>query len=51
MSTLVPLDYAFIVSYFLGLIGIAIYFSRQQTDTETYFVGGRSVPCGRWACR
>jgi solute:Na+ symporter, SSS family len=44
MSTLSPIDYAIIASYFLALIGVAAYFSKRQTTTEAYFVGGRSVP-------
>jgi SSS family solute:Na+ symporter len=44
MHSLALIDYLVILSYFLALIGIAAYFSRQQTTTEIYFVGGRSIP-------
>src|SRR3990170_4535237 len=44
MNGLAPIDYVVIVSYFVALVGIAGYFSRKQTTTEVYYVGGRSVP-------
>ena len=36
------IDIATIIFYMLALIGMGIYFSRKNTDTEEYFVGGRS---------
>lgn len=44
MNGLAPIDYVVIASYFVALIGIAAYFSRKQTTTEVYYVGGRAVP-------
>ncbi|TVS11155.1 MAG: hypothetical protein EA424_24185 [Planctomycetaceae bacterium] len=36
------LDVLAIVVYLGGMIGIALYFARRNTNTEEYFVGGRS---------
>ncbi len=36
------LDITTIILYMLALVGMGIYFSRKNTDTEAYFVGGRS---------
>jgi len=30
--------------YLLGVLGAGLYFSRQQTKSEDYFVGGRKMP-------
>ncbi|MGZ0655430.1 sodium:solute symporter family transporter [Coraliomargarita sp. W4R53] len=38
------LDYLVIAAYFAITIGIGIYCSRKNTDTEEYFLGGRSFP-------
>lgn len=38
------LDYAVLVVYFAMLIGMGIYFSRREKDTETFFLGGRKIP-------
>ncbi len=37
-----PLDIAALVAYLLLITGIGFYFSRKNTSTEEYFVGGRS---------
>ncbi len=37
------IDWAVVLIYALALIGIGFYYSRRQTTTEEYFVGGRSV--------
>ena len=37
-----PLDIAALVAYLLLITGIGFYFSRKNTNTEEYFVGGRS---------
>jgi SSS family solute:Na+ symporter len=44
MHGLAIIDYLIVASYFVALIGVATYFSRQQTTTEVYYVGNRSVP-------
>ena len=36
------LDITTLVVYMLALVGMGIYFSRKNTTTEQYFVGGRS---------
>ena len=38
------LDYLVIGLYFAVTIGIGVYFSRKNTDTEEYFLGGRAFP-------
>jgi len=38
------LDYAAIIFYFAILIGIGIYFSRHESNTEDFFLGGRKIP-------
>jgi SSS family solute:Na+ symporter len=37
-------DYVVIVGYFLAMILIGVYFSRQQKSGEEYFIAGRSMP-------
>ncbi len=38
------LDYVVVGVYLLGVLGVGVYFSRQQTRSEDYFVGGRKMP-------
>lgn len=38
------LDYAVVGVYFAAMIAMGAYFSRGETNTETFFLGGRSVP-------
>jgi len=38
------LDFAVILAYMAGLFALGIYFSRQQTSKEAYFLGDRKVP-------
>jgi SSS family solute:Na+ symporter len=38
------LDYAAIVAYLVLTFGIAVWFSRKQSSTEDFFVGGRRMP-------
>ena len=40
-------DYSIIALYTLGVIGIGIYFSKEKKDSETYLLGGRTMPS--WA--
>jgi SSS family solute:Na+ symporter len=44
MLNLHILDLLVLVIYFLATIGIGFYFSRKNTNTEEYFLGGRSFP-------
>ena len=37
------IDWLVVLIYALSLIGIGIYYSRRQTTTDEYFVGGRTV--------
>ena len=39
-----PLDLVVIVLYLLGMAAVGVWFSRKNTSTEEYFVGGRSFP-------
>jgi SSS family solute:Na+ symporter len=36
-------DYLILAAYFLGMLGIGMYFQRRQTSLEEYFVGGRDM--------
>lgn len=38
------LDYLTIGAYLVGLIGIGIYFSKKETGSEDFFLGGRKIP-------
>ena len=38
------LDFIIIVAYFVGLGLMGLYFSRQQTSEESYFLGNRRMP-------
>ena len=40
-------DYSVIALYTLVVIGIGIYFSKEKKDSETYLLGGRTMPS--WA--
>lgn len=37
------LDIVTLLAYLMGMAAIGIYFSRKNTSTEEYFVGGRSI--------
>ena len=37
-------DYAVVITYFVGMLLVGWYFSRQEKTTEQYFVGGRKIP-------
>lgn len=37
------IDYVVFAIYFLGVLGVGIYFFIKNTDHEDYFVGGRSI--------
>lgn len=38
------LDYLAIIAYFGAMLGIGMYFSRRETSTENFFLGGRAIP-------
>ncbi len=37
-------DWAIIVSYFLGIVGLGVWFGKDQRNTRDYFLGSRDVP-------
>ena len=39
-----PFDYATVAVYFALLVAMGVYFSRRETDTEAFFLGGRRIP-------
>ncbi len=38
-----PIDIALLVAYFLGILSVGLWFLRRNTDSEDYYVGGRSM--------
>lgn len=38
------LDYAVIVAFILGMLGIGVYYARQIRSAEDYLLGGRQIP-------
>lgn len=42
------LDWIVLILYFVGVIGIGVYFSRKTTSAEEFTTGGRSLP--GWLC-
>lgn len=38
------LDYGTIAIYFAVLVGMGLYFSRRESSTEAFFLGGRKIP-------
>ena len=40
------LDLIVLVLYFLGILGVGVYFLRRNVDSEDYFVGGRGMGAG-----
>ena len=38
------LDYAVVAVYLATVLGVGFYFSRQQSESEDYFVAGRQMP-------
>lgn len=41
------IDWAVVVCYFILILGIGVWTSRDQSDEQTYFVGGHTMPI--WA--
>jgi SSS family transporter len=39
-----PGDWAIILFYLLGIIGLGLWFGKDQHNTRDYFLGGRNVP-------
>ena len=42
------IDWLVLNIYFAGVIGVGLYFSRQNQSTEEFTAGGRSLP--GWLC-
>ena len=42
-GTLTSLDWAVIVAYALGMIGVGVYYSRRSGTSEDYLLGGRAM--------
>lgn len=38
------IDWAILVAYLLGMVGLSVYLGRGQTSAEDYYVGGRNLP-------
>lgn len=49
-SGFVLVDYALLVGYLLGMVGIGIYFARRNRNTEDYFRGGMHIPWWAAGC-
>src|SRR5688500_7626484 len=44
VSGLEPLDYAMVAAYLVVTLGIVVWSSLRQKDTEDFFLGNRSLP-------
>ncbi|OGG04360.1 MAG: hypothetical protein A3F83_02825 [Candidatus Glassbacteria bacterium RIFCSPLOWO2_12_FULL_58_11] len=44
MHSIGALDYAVLVTYFITVILIGLYFTRRQTSTNEYFLASKSIP-------
>src|SRR5258708_37443932 len=43
-SYLSPVDWFVIAIYLLGIIGLGLWFGRDQHNTRDYFLGSKTVP-------
>lgn len=41
-----PLDVAVLVAYFVGVLAVGLWFLRRNSDSEDYYLGGRSMGAG-----
>jgi SSS family solute:Na+ symporter len=39
-------DFIILGTYFMGMLGVGVYFQRRQTGLDEYFVGGRAMSSG-----
>src|SRR5439155_5365113 len=44
MSHLSPADWAVILVYLLGIIGLGVWFGKDQRTTRDYFLGSKNIP-------
>ncbi len=40
------IDFVILGTYFVGMLGVGLYFQRRQTGLDEYFVGGRNMGSG-----
>jgi SSS family solute:Na+ symporter len=40
------IDFVILGAYFVGMLGVGLYFQRRQTGLDEYFVGGRDMGSG-----
>jgi SSS family solute:Na+ symporter len=38
------IDWAILIAYLIGMIGLSVYLGRGQSSAEDYYVGGRNLP-------
>lgn len=38
------IDWAVIIAYLLGMVGLSVWLGRGQSSTDDYYVGGRNLP-------
>ena len=43
-AKLAPVDWAIIVIYLIGIIGLGVWLGRGQKTTRDYFLRGRDLP-------
>src|ERR1051325_7491335 len=46
MNHVSPADWAGILADLLGIIGLGIWFGRDQRNIRDYFLGSKNIPCG-----
>ncbi len=44
MNHLSIADWAIIALYLLGIIGLGVWFGKDQRTTRDYFLGGKNIP-------
>jgi len=40
------IDFVILGAYFIGMLGVGVYFQRRQTGLDEYYVGGRAMSSG-----
>src|SRR5260370_42453162 len=44
MTHLSTADWTIIVAYLLGIIGLGVWFGKDQRNTRDYFLGSKNIP-------
>src|SRR3954469_5680264 len=44
MKLLAPADWSVILLYLLGIIGLGVWFGKDQRNTRDYFLGSKNIP-------